>query len=141
MPSFRRLPAVLALTTAFAGLPLHAATLEVEVSGLASPEGKVLIAVFNQAESWLKRPLVGRAAQPLPDGRAVLRFEDLPEGDYAISLFHDRNGNGRLDMNAMGMPTEPFAFSNNAMGNFGAPTFEAARFSLKGSVVQRLNLL
>ncbi|MFX8281946.1 DUF2141 domain-containing protein, partial [Acinetobacter baumannii] len=41
-------------------------------------------------------------------------------------VFQDANGNGRLDMNAMGMPVEPFGFSNDAVGNFGPPRFEQA---------------
>jgi uncharacterized protein (DUF2141 family) len=134
------MPKFLRLCTLLCAMPLHAATLEVEVSGLASSEGQVMVALFSQAEGWLKKPLKAAAAKPLSDGRAQLRFDDLPDGDYAISLFHDVNGNGRLDMNVMGMPTESFAFSNKAMGSFGPPTFEAARFSVKGSALQQFDL-
>ena len=119
-------------------LPLHAATLELEVSGLEAKEGAVMVALFNQAEGWLKKPVKGVKAQPTPDGKAVLRFEDLPEGDYAISLYHDVNGNGKMDTNVMGIPTEPYAFSNGAFGSFGPPSFDAARFSVKGDAVHRI---
>jgi uncharacterized protein (DUF2141 family) len=38
----------------------------------------------------------------------------LPAGDYAFAVYHDANGNGKLDRNGVGMPTEDYAFSNNA---------------------------
>ena len=54
----------------------------------------------------------------------------LQAGDYAFALYHDANGNGKLDRNPVGMPTEDYAFSNNAMGKRGAPRFDDARVSL-----------
>lgn len=117
-----------------------AATLEIEVSGLASAEGRVLVAVYDHAERWMKKAVRGAVATPGADGKVVLRIDDLPDGDYALSLMHDRNGNGKLDANAFGMPTEPYAFSNNASGNFGPPKFDDARFTVKGDTQQRISL-
>jgi uncharacterized protein (DUF2141 family) len=52
----------------------------------------------------------------------------LPEGEYAVSLFVDENSNGKMDKNAIGIPTEAYGFSNDASGNFGPPSFEQAKF-------------
>ena len=57
-------------------------------------------------------------------------LRDLPAGDYAFAVFHDANSNGKLDKNMLGMPTEDYAFSNNALGKMGPPSFEQARISL-----------
>jgi len=113
----------------------QAAELEVQVQGLASGQGEVLVAVFAGAESWLRKPVV---VSKLPaagqqEGRLTLLLKEVPEGLLAVSVFHDLNGNGRLDMNAMGIPQEPFAFSNQAAGQFGPPRFEQAGFELKGT--------
>ncbi len=35
-----------------------------------------------------------------------------------------------MDRNLIGMPVEPYAFSNDAVGNFGPPTFEQAKFKV-----------
>jgi uncharacterized protein (DUF2141 family) len=51
---------------------------------------------------------------------------NLDPGPYAIILFHDENGNGKLDKNALGVPTEPYGFSNNVQGFLGPPAFEKA---------------
>jgi len=54
----------------------------------------------------------------------------VPPGQYAVRLFHDVNGNGQFDTNPFGIPTEPFAFSNNARGRFGPATWEEAVFTV-----------
>ena len=65
----------------------------------------------------------------VPAGSSA-RFENLPPGDYAIAAFQDVNENGVLDKNALGIPTEPYGFSNDARGWFGPPSWQAARFHL-----------
>lgn len=112
-----------------------AADLTIDVQGLNSTQGEVMVAVFAGAEGWLRKPVaVARQAAAGQTGSAVqLVLKELPEGALAVSVFHDLNGNGQLDRNAMGMPLEPFAFSNNASAAFGPPKFEQARFELKSS--------
>lgn len=107
-----------------------AATLTVEVQQVVAP-GDLMIAVFDQPGQWLKQPLRG-LRQAAVAGTMTVQVPDLPDGDYAVSLFVDRNGNAKLDSNAIGLPTEPYGFSNDATGNFGPPGFEQARFSVKG---------
>ena len=110
----------------------QAADLELTVQNIASSQGAVMVAVFNEAGQWLKTPVAvaQQAASTQVDGKLTLVLKDLPEGELAISLFHDLNGNGKLDRNGMGIPMEPFAFSNEAKAMFSAPKFEAARFSV-----------
>lgn len=113
--------------------PAHALDMEVEVTGLTQTEGRVMVGVFSNAGSWLKQAVTGGAAEASQqkEGRVLIKLHDLPEGSLALSVFHDVNGNGRLDSNAMGMPKEPYGFSNNAAGNFGPPKFERAQFEAK----------
>jgi uncharacterized protein (DUF2141 family) len=56
-------------------------------------------------------------------------FDDLPPGRYAIKLYHDANGNGELDTNMMGLPTEAYGFSGEG-GSMGPPPFEKAAFEV-----------
>ena len=60
--------------------------------------------------------------------QAVGVFEDVPNGEYAVKVFHDENANKKLDTNFVGMPKEKFGFSNDALGRFGPPSYEQARF-------------
>lgn len=108
-----------------------AADLTLDVQGLdpARLQGATLmVAVFTEPASWLKQPQVGRrfALAGAVGGRITVVLKDLPDGPLALSLFQDTNSNGQLDVNAMGLPVEPFGFSNDAAGVFGPPRFEQA---------------
>jgi uncharacterized protein (DUF2141 family) len=119
--------AVVCMATLMA--PVYAADLTVEIKGLTSANGKVLISLFDKADGWMKRGLKTSGVDAQKDG-VTYEFKDLPMGEYALSIHHDENGNGKFDTNLVGMPIEPYGFSNDAMGNFGPPTFEQAKFKL-----------
>lgn len=118
---------------ALSGLCTRAAELDLDVQGLSAGTGQLLVAVFG-AEGWLRQPIAASRQDASAQQRGALRIllKNVPEGTVGVSVVHDLNGNGRLDMNAMGMPQEPTAFSNNAVGQFGPPRFEQAAFELKG---------
>ena len=64
----------------------------------------------------------------------------LPNGEYAISLFVDFNGNKKIDKNFFGIPREQYGFSNNVMGRMSAPTFDQAKFMVTGPTTQNIKL-
>ena len=64
----------------------------------------------------------------------------LPFGEYAITLFVDFNGNKKIDKNFLGIPKEPYGFSNNVIGNMSAPTFDQAKFLISGPTTQNIKL-
>ncbi|MGN6826111.1 DUF2141 domain-containing protein [Paucibacter sp. M5-1] len=123
---------LLALFSLFS-LCSRAAELDLDVQGLSAGSGQLLVAVFG-AEGWLRQPIAASRQDASAQQGGALRvlLKNVPEGLVGVSIIHDLNGNGRLDMNAMGMPQEPTAFSNNAVGQFGPPRFEQAAFELKG---------
>lgn len=107
----------------------QAADLTITVNGLANAEGKVLLAAYDSADTFLKRP-VGISWADAQAGSIKAVISNLKAGDYAVSLYQDKNGNKRLDSNMVGMPTEPYGFSRDATGSFGPPSFEQARISV-----------
>jgi len=93
----------------------------------ADGRGQVLIAVFDSKIAYeTDKPVRRLAAQP---GKPV-RLDGLQPGRYAIKSFHDIDGDGRMGTNPFGIPTEPFAFSNNARGSMGPASWEAAAFDV-----------
>ncbi|MBS0505578.1 MAG: DUF2141 domain-containing protein [Proteobacteria bacterium] len=72
----------------------------------------------------------------VPARQSALRFEGVPSGAYAVSLFHDENANGRLDT-MLGIPREGFGFSRNPPIRFGPPRFAAARFAVTSGAAQQ----
>ena len=69
----------------------------------------------------------------------VITFSDLPDGEYAIKLFHDENDNKKLDFNMLGIPKESYGFSNN-VGQFGQPDYKEAKFTVKENTMIDINL-
>ena len=63
---------------------------------------------------------------------ASATFSDLPKATYAVAVFHDKNKNGVMDKNLVGVPTEKYGFSNNARETFSAPSFESASVKVEG---------
>ncbi|MEO0732339.1 MAG: DUF2141 domain-containing protein, partial [Bacteroidota bacterium] len=50
----------------------------------------------------------------------------------AIMAFHDEDGNGELDRNGLfGLPSEPYAFSNDPSTLFGPPAWRKCLFSVR----------
>ena len=121
----------LAAATLSALLPLssYAVDLTLEVEGLQAsrtPGSALLVGIYTEAGQWLNHAASGQrfALDAAVDGKVTVVLKNLPEGRLALSLYHDANGNGRLDMTGTGLPTEPYGFSNNAVGSYGPPTFE-----------------
>ena len=110
-----------------------AGTLEVRVTDLRSTAGNVMVAVVDSEAGWKDRaPAVAQLILPVREGEIAFTLDALKQGQYAIRVFHDQNGNGELDSNLLGMPREPWGFSNDATGAFGPPRWSDARFSLEG---------
>lgn len=108
------------------------ATLVVEVElNRTQAGGVVRIALCPGEDAYDKEKGCTVASGPA-DGEVVrITFPDIPEGRYAIKAFHDVDGSGKMDFNWVGLPKEPYGFSNNAMGTMGPPNFDQAAFTVK----------
>jgi uncharacterized protein (DUF2141 family) len=108
-------------------------TLSVTVAGFRGREGQAIVALYDAPERWLA---LDRAAQvrrvPITDSALTVQFAELKPGTYAVSVFHDRNGNGKLDMRYFPRPrpAEGAGVSNDAFRAFGPPSWNGARFTL-----------
>lgn len=104
----------------------------VRVDNVRPGQGTVRVAIYAEAQ-WLTEPLsVGEVRAR--DGSVRLEFSAPAQRRVALAAYQDLNGDGRLNRNIIGLPTEPYAFSNNAPARFGAPSFaDAAIDPLAGS--------
>lgn len=115
-------------------------SIEVKVTEIRDEKGDIRVGLFKNEDTFLKKAIEGKVVKASKDGVTVV-FENVPEGDYAVSVLHDENGNGEMDSNVVGIPKEGFAFGNNATGTFGPPSFEKAKVSVKkGRVRQELKM-
>jgi uncharacterized protein (DUF2141 family) len=112
------------LTTLLA-IDARAATVEVHVKGVSVATGEIRASLCLPSE-FVKKPCALRTHVSATVGETVLYFTGVAPGQYAISLYHDVNGNGRLDSDFIGRPTEPYGFSHDVKARFGAPKFKDA---------------
>ena len=105
--------------------------LVVHASGFAHERGRAVANLFRTGDDVLGKPAV-RVTATIHAGKATLVFARLPYADYAVTVFHDENGNGELDHNFLHMPAEPLGFSNGFSLSLlsGLPSFEKLRFAL-----------
>lgn len=140
----RTLPALLATTLLAATCPAFAAgapNLRVIATNVRTDTGNIVVWVYGSAESWLKDDGV-RTQKSVPvrgnrTGDSVTIELLLPPGEYAFSVFHDLEGDGRLDRNFIGLPKEPAGLSNNLRPKFGPPRFDKARFTVGSTLVEQ----
>src|SRR5215813_11570391 len=108
------------------------ATIILKVTGLRSEKGQVKIAVFNSPKKWLEEPVYS-ATIDVDSQEVIWKISDVPYGDYGVAVFHDENRNGKMDKNVLGIPLEPYGFSNDLRVTFGPPKWEKAKFAVKSS--------
>lgn len=111
---------------------MSSAELRVNVDSISNTDGKMVIALFTNKETWLK------------DGKAYISerikfdstyltytFNKLPIGKYGIAVYHDKNTNGTFDRSFLGLPKEPYGFSNNPKRILSKPSFRKVEIGLK----------
>ncbi len=93
-----------------------------------------MVALFVSEAGWPDDDTQAHSMLSLPirEQRVVAQFDEVPVGPFAIAVFHDENEDGALDQNILGIPTEPYGFSQDARGTFGPPSFESARLDFSG---------
>lgn len=117
-----------------------AATRSVEllVRGLRPAESRLQVAVFEGAQGFPDADAAAERTTVDAGSETAQLTLTLKSGVVAaIAVFQDLDGNGVLTKNGLGIPTEPYGFSNNARGTFGPPSFGKAQFT----VTEDLNTL
>jgi uncharacterized protein (DUF2141 family) len=113
--------------------------LTVNISGLNSSDGNLLVGIYNKKESFLKKPIKS-AIVKVESKKALVLFRNLPKGIYAVSFVHDENDNKKMDTNFIGIPKEDYGCSNNAIGFMGPPKYKDAKFVLEKDKTIEINL-
>ena len=130
-----------AAVLAFANLPAAAIAqspcpgIHVKILDIRNSTGTVDCALFESEEGFpieVLHSATNVMVIKIRSTQARCDFEDIPPGKYALAVIHDENMNGKLDVNALGIPTEGYGFSNDAASWFGAPTFKDASFRYDG---------
>ena len=110
---------------------VSSATLTVVISDVRSDIGVLNIGIYDNKNDWLGSSTVQKRSLTVREhkvsGVVTTSFEVEP-GEYAISVHHDDNDNGKMDTNFIGIPKEPTGLSNGAVPKFGPPKYKDAAF-------------
>lgn len=121
------------------------ATVVVEISGFSSNKGQIKSHIFHERNSE-DYPESSDSAYKKTRGKiqnkvAKLYFNDIPYGNYALTVHHDENLNEIMDRNFVGYPKEAFGLSNNPKIYMSAPSFEECKFKVdRDTVVVNIKL-
>lgn len=97
------------------------------IEGINELKGEIRIAMFDSKEKYTKDP-IHAIVLPVDSTTIIWTQEMLPFGEYAIAVYHDKNENGKIDTNFLGIPKEDYGFSNNARGRFGPASWQDSKF-------------
>jgi uncharacterized protein (DUF2141 family) len=112
-------------------------TIEISMINFRTDDGTVKIGLYNEEAEFLNIEYK-TATSDISEKRASTTFTDIPDGVYAISCYHDENGNEEFDMYLGMIPKEPYACSNDAKGMFGPPKWEVAKFEVVNGETKEL---
>ncbi len=122
-----------------------ASDLTITVDNLRSSQGQILLCVFSAESSdreafpdCTKGHPVRQSKAVIGGGKVVVTYKGLKDGVYAVAAIHDENGNGVLDTNFLGIPTEGVGISANPR-LMGKPNFGQAQFEIKGKTTITVN--
>ena len=116
--------------------------LSITIDNIEHIGGSIEIGLFNNGEKFLEEGEAYRSISVnVQKSSEKVIIKNLPKGTYAISLYHDKNSNGKCDRNFFGIPKEPYAFSNNFRPKLSAPTFKDCEFTLTSDHTLKIDLL
>ncbi len=114
-------------------------TLRIRVTGAKNDDGRVACALFwkNKGFPWKPRRALRRTWAELEGETAECVFRRTGLGEYAVSVFHDENDNGKFDT-TLGLPAEGWGVSNNvAAKRVGRPPkYKDTQFKYEGGPME-----
>ena len=103
-------------------------------------KGYIDIKIYDSKDSFLKEDeAVETVRKKVNKGKVVVPLTKIHEGEIAIVIYHDEDGNGELKTGLFWRPKEGFAFSNNYNPK-GPPKFKKAAIMLEHGVPVEIEL-
>ncbi len=104
--------------------------LDLLIAHLGEGQGPVRISIETEG-SWFVDDAEPFRTFTLPrtsETEVALHVDDLPPGDYAIRVFHDEDGDNKLNRRFYGPPKEPYGFSGEKTDRMMPKSFDYAKF-------------
>ncbi len=116
--------------------------LEVRIDGIAQATGDIYLVMYPDESSFDRQADWCYETKLTVSSSNSISWEipSHPPGRYSIAIYHDVNGNGKMDKNMWGIPREPYAFSRPPQSKWRAPTFEETAIDVPSSTIISMEL-
>ncbi len=114
-------------------------TIEVSISGFTNDKGKAMIGLYNSKNDFLENEYK-YATPAILNKQSKVSFTGIPDGVYAISVFHDEDDDNEFDMFMGFIPREDYGNSNNVPPRFGPPEWSDAKFEVRGGEIKTIEI-
>ena len=116
--------------------------LTIKISNIEKIKGEIKVGVFNTDTHFLKEGYaIKNYSIKVENNTAILRINDLPKGEYAITMYHDQNSDNECNRNFIGIPKEPYGFSYNIKPKMSAPKYEDCKFKLDENITLHIKMI
>lgn len=106
--------------------------LEVLLTEVSEAGGKLRASLYRDPDSFRKEErAVKIIVIPAVKGASKIVFDDVAPARYAIMVYHDENGDEKLNLRFGMFPTEGYGLSNNP-SVVGPPKFADSAFDVSG---------
>lgn len=126
--------ALATVAASLAAISSQAADLKITISGIRQAGGNILVDLHNDPSAFPRDAsrAYKRAKVRVTGPTVSYVFKNVEPGVYAYTYLVDENSNGKLDTNAIGVPTEGIGFSNDPSFTLSPPSFQSAAFQVEG---------
>ncbi len=103
----------------------------VSIENIKDLKGTIYVAIYEEPDNFPDDlHWTNRVAQKVQAFNETIVLKDIRAIEYAIAVYHDVNDNMKMDKNWLGIPKEPYGFSNNAIPKWSPPKFEDCKMML-----------
>jgi uncharacterized protein (DUF2141 family) len=112
--------------------PAEEGVLHLQISNVKEAQGWIWVGVYDSEDNFLiKEKAIVEGMEVDGVGKLDMQVDHVKFGSCAVAVFHDINGNGEMDRNWLGIPTEPYAFSRKPRSKWRLPRFDEVVFTFK----------
>ena len=100
------------------------------INNVKHSKGYIDVKIYDNKDSFLKEKLATEIVRKkATQGKTVVPLSTIHEGQIAIVVYHDENGDGKMKTGFFWRPKEGYAFSNNYKPK-GPPKFSKTAITL-----------
>ena len=100
------------------------------INNVKHSKGYIDVKIYDNKDSFLKEKLATEIVRKkATQGKTVVPLSTIHEGQIAIVVYHDEDGNGKMKTGLFWRPKEGFAFSNDYKPK-GPPKFSKTAITL-----------